>query len=101
MKNIFRLEKASYLELWTFFLFCLENILLWYLLEILLVRHFFGKDAKESTIILHVQASSDKENIVDSPYLEFQGTLWNTLRYPYLDISDLQNLGKNKSYNHI
>ena len=33
-------------------------------------------------------------NTVDSRYLEFQGTLWNTSRYPYLDISDLQNLGE-------
>ena len=28
---------------------------------------------------------------VDSLYLEVQGTLLNTLRYQYLDISDLQN----------
>ena len=34
-------------------------------------------------------------NTVDSRYLEFQGTLWNTSRYPYFDISDLQNRGKN------
>ena len=40
-------------------------------------------------------------NTVDSRYLEFQGTLWNTSRYPYLDISDLQNWGKNNSNNHI
>ena len=38
---------------------------------------------------------------VDSRYLEFQGTLWNTSRYPYLDISDLQNWGKNNLNNHI
>ena len=31
---------------------------------------------------------------VDSRYLEFQGTLWNTSRYPYFDISDLRNSGK-------
>ena len=31
---------------------------------------------------------------VDSRYLEFQGTFWNTSRYPYLNISDLQNRGK-------
>ena len=31
---------------------------------------------------------------VDSHYLEFQGTLLNTSRYPYLDIWDLQNWGK-------
>ena len=31
---------------------------------------------------------------VDSRYLEFQGTLWNASRYPYLDISELQNWGK-------
>ena len=42
-----------------------------------------------------------KGSTVDSRYLEFQGTLWNTSRYPYLDISDLQNLGKNKLNNHI
>ena len=30
-----------------------------------------------------------------------QGILWNTSRYPYLDISDLQSSGKNNSINHI
>ena len=39
--------------------------------------------------------------IVDSRYLEFQGTLWDTSRYPYLDISYLQNLGKNYPNIHI
>ena len=35
------------------------------------------------------------ENItVDSRYLELQGTLWNTSRYPYFVISDLRNWGK-------
>ena len=38
-----------------------------------------------------------KRSTVDSRYLEFQGTLWNTSIYPYLDISELQNWGKNKS----
>ena len=33
---------------------------------------------------------------VDSCYLEVQGALWNTSRYPYLDISALQNWGKTK-----
>ena len=28
-------------------------------------------------------------------------TLWNTSKYPYHDISDLKNLGTNKSYNQI
>ena len=31
-----------------------------------------------------------KWNTVDSRYLEFQGTLWNTSRYLYFDISDLR-----------
>ena len=31
---------------------------------------------------------------VDSRYLKLQGTLWNTSRYPYFDISDLRNWGK-------
>ena len=33
-------------------------------------------------------------NIVDSRYLEFQGTLWNTSRYTYLEISGLQKWRK-------
>ena len=43
----------------------------------------------------------DHDITVDSRYLEFQGAFWNTSRYPYLDISDLQNWGKNNSNNHI
>ena len=39
------------------------------------------------------------QTIVDSRYLEVQGTVWNTSRYPYLDILDLQNWGKYKSNN--
>ena len=35
-----------------------------------------------------------KAYTVDSRYLEIKGTLWNTSRYPYFDISDLQNWGK-------
>ena len=31
---------------------------------------------------------------VYSRYLEFQGTHWNTLRYPYFDISELREWGK-------
>ena len=31
---------------------------------------------------------------VDSCYLQIQGTLWNTSRYQYFDISDLRNRGK-------
>ena len=38
---------------------------------------------------------------VDSRYLELEGTLWNTSRYPYFDISDFQNWGKYKSHNQI
>ena len=35
-------------------------------------------------------------NTVNSCYLEVQGTVWNNSRYPYLNISDLQNWEKNK-----
>ena len=35
-----------------------------------------------------------KRNTVEYRYLEFQGTVWNTSRYPYLDISALQNWWK-------
>ena len=38
---------------------------------------------------------------VDSRYPEVQENLWNTSRYPYIDISDLQNWGKNKTKKHI
>ena len=46
-------------------------------------------------------ASLFVSHTVDSRYLEVHGTLLNILRYPYLDISDMQNLGKHKSNNHI
>ena len=38
---------------------------------------------------------------VDSRYLEVEGTLWNTSRYPYFDISDLQKWGKYRTNNQI
>ena len=42
-----------------------------------------------------------KVNTVDSRYLEVEGTLWNTSRYPYFDISDVQNWGNYQSNNQI
>ena len=41
--------------------------------------------------ILNGEATSYSVYTVDPRYLEFQGTLWNTSRYAYLDISELQN----------
>ena len=38
---------------------------------------------------------------VDSRYLEVEGTFWNTSRYPYFDISEVQNWGKYQSNNQI
>ena len=38
---------------------------------------------------------------VDSHYLEVHGTLLSTSRCPYLDISDLQNWGKNNQQPHF
>ena len=38
---------------------------------------------------------------VGSHYLEFQATFWNTSRYPYLEISELQNWGQNNSNKHF
>ena len=38
---------------------------------------------------------------VDSRYLEVEGILCNTSRYPYFDISDVQNGGKYQSKNQI
>ena len=40
-------------------------------------------------------------NTVDSRYLEVEGTLWNTSRYPYFDISDVQNWRKYQSNKEI
>ena len=37
---------------------------------------------------------ADQAYTVDSRYLEIQGTLWNTSRYPYFDISDLRKWAK-------
>ena len=42
--------------------------------------------------IMPIQCSYDVT--VHSRCLEFQETLWNTSRYPYLEISDLQKWGK-------
>ena len=39
----------------------------------------------------NVQILWRKEYTVDSRYLEVEGTLSNTSRYPYFDISDVQN----------
>ena len=55
-------------------------------------------------LVIHIQQNSPFNRLhttVDSHYIKDQGTPWNTLRYPYLDISDLQKWGKNKSNNHI
>ena len=41
------------------------------------------------------------EFTVDSRYIEVQETLWNTSRYPYLNISQFAELRKNESNNHI
>ena len=38
---------------------------------------------------------------VDSCYLKVQGTLWNTSRHPFLNISDLQHWVKNKLKNKL
>ena len=47
-------------------------------------RHFSLSSA-------YIMVESVIRTTVDSRYLEVQGTLWNTSRYPYLDLSDLQN----------
>ena len=70
---------------------------------------YMNKDTIWASVVqmntLHIKSKafsiSAQKHTVDSRYLEFQGTLWNTSRYPYLDISDLQNWGKNNSNNHI
>ena len=41
------------------------------------------------------------EITVDSHYLEVEGTRWNSSRYPYFDISDVQNWGKYQTNNQI
>ena len=52
-----------------------------------------GKD--ESSVLV------SSLNTVDSRYLEVEGTCWNTSRYPYFDISDVQNWGKYQTNNQI
>ena len=43
----------------------------------------------------------DTLTTVDSRYLEIEGTLKNTSRYPYFEISDLYYWGKNYLNNQI
>ena len=59
------------------------------------------KREKMGTIFLMFKKYMQFLYTFDSRYLEFQGTLWNTSRYPHLDISDFQNWEKNNSNNHI
>ena len=50
----------------------------------------------------YVQTELTAKYTINSRYLEVQGTHWNTSRYPYFDLSDLQNWGKkDESNNHI
>ena len=44
---------------------------------------------------LKKKKNKDKKYTVDSRYLELQGTLWNSSRYPYFDISDLRTQENN------
>ena len=86
-----------------------EDFQIWYsyafepVLEIPFITRKYQNDVHMCAPALIFSLQEHQEHIctVDSHYLEFQGTLWNTLRYPYLDISDLQNWGKNNSNNHI
>ena len=73
--------------------FAFVNIGLWFS-----AIRFWYVDLRLSITHLHIHSN---QNIVDYRYLEFQGTLWNTSRYPYLDILDLQNWGRNNSNNRI
>ena len=54
------------------------------------VSHFLKLDEVKKTMLI---------STVDSRYLEVEGTLLNTSRYPYFDISDVQNWGKYQSNN--
>ena len=50
----------------------------------------FTQSSKGSIFLKNGHFISQEKNTVDSRYLEFQGTHWNTSRYPYLDISELR-----------
>ena len=70
------------------------HIVIMYYLQILLL--------KQAQCPLLYENTWMKGTTVDSRYLEVQGTLRNTSRYLYLNISDLQNWKKKKkSNNHI
>ena len=42
-------------------------------------------------LLVQESAEPDIEHTVDSRYLDVEGTRLNTSRYPYFDISDVQN----------
>ena len=92
---------AQHTTIEIFFLFILENGLL-HFMQIVKSRLSLQKQA---FFPLRVDLFSDGSKFfsvradpffttVNSCYLEFQGTLWNTSRYPYLEISGLQKWGK-------
>ena len=58
------------------------------------VRIIHGKRAirvRAIEVVLYMITLPISSDTIDSRYLEVQGTFWNYSRYPYLDISDLQN----------
>ena len=57
------------------------------LAELHTVNEFYQKD-KGTSVMPHNTVMPHKTT-VDSCYLEIEGTLKNSLRYPYFDISDL------------
>ena len=60
----------------------------------------------ETPLVLRIRENTDfsthsMKYTVDSRYLEVEGIRWNTSRYPYFDISDVQNWGKYQTNNQI
>ena len=68
--------------------------------SIVLVYNYYKFWANEMSFIHRIYLEYIIKLItVDSRYLEVEWTLCNTSRYPYFDISDVQNRGKYQSNN--
>ena len=76
--------------------------MIWVLWPLGYIKLFIIKTNKLTSLGTSVfKTYTDLLTTVDSRYLEVEGTRWNTSRYPYFDISGVQNWGKYQTNNQI
>ena len=88
MQNVYKTHSRKAVYFWN-----LQKCSKWVTIEVFYLS-WVVSDPSQSLHMYKIMVIASGLDTVDSRYLEVQGTLWNTKRYPYIDISDLQNWGK-------